>query len=226
MEKDRVLKKIEETSASYQRIRREKQLNQSRSRRLFLILYYKATIITSKALDNNIILTAASSSVSPITESHIQERANEDKSDDVFQMEFSDQKNSSEFKNIVIKWLLADWRRHGFPFEHFWHNRDFISGAFDDHSALIAFNQKREFVGFMVWNIYSKMRAEIEFVNVKETYRRQGVFKQMQNALLDRFPEVCVLTATVLPQARIIFACAGWKQAAGEKHFRMIQTSA
>jgi hypothetical protein len=216
MEKNPFLNRMEQTALSCQRDKREKQLKQSRSRRLFLILYYKSTI-ASKISDSPPLSTLDK----PL--SHLESTSRQEKdSEDFFHIEFLSQTNSLECKNIVITWLLADWRRRGFPFEHFWHNRDFISAAFDDHLALVAFNQKREFVGFMTWSVFLEMRAEIEIVNVKEAFWGQGIFKLMQNALVRRFPELRVFSATVLPQARMTFTNAGWI-AMGSKHLKLIQ---
>lgn len=137
-------------------------------------------------------------------------------------VEFAREENKNSLSKMVLDWLKSDFIKKGKSGIHFWHNNDIIAQAFNDCEALVALNSQKEIVGYMVWNIYDEMAAEINIVEVKEQYRRRGVFKIMLEELSKNFPDVYALSATVLSQSEKIFAKAGWK-AIGKKYIKIIK---
>lgn len=123
---------------------------------------------------------------------------------------FVTENNKERYKSLVLTWLQSDFNLKKQPFGHFWHNRSIISGAFDQRRALVALNDQQEVIGFMIWSTFGVLRMEIDIVEVKEAYRRQGVFKKAQLELSKKFPEIVILTASVIPQAVSAFRNDGW----------------
>lgn len=122
--------------------------------------------------------------------------------------------NKENLATRVLGWLGQDFIQRGSPSYHFWHNHKVIGQAFERCEGLVAFDEKEdEIVGYLVWNFSGdKTRAEIDIVEVVESYRRQGVFKAMLAALLEAYGSIVVLTAChVLPQSEVIFRALGWQ---------------
>ena len=137
-------------------------------------------------------------------------------------IEFVDERNNASFKEKVLNWLRADFEKRRRPNNHFWHNRDAIARAFDSSQALVALTNRGECVGYMIWDIYAEIGAEIDIIEVKETYRQQGIFKKMLENFCEKFTDICVLSGSVLPQSEEIFEKVGWKKI-GKKHIKIIK---
>lgn len=123
---------------------------------------------------------------------------------------FIDADNAQQYLDAVLAWLSQDYYEKGEPDRHFWHNRETISRCFQSKEAMIALNPQQEVVGYMIWSSWDPATAEIDIIEVKTAYRRQGISRMMQADFLARFPEVCLLTASVIPESKLIFQNAGW----------------
>lgn len=128
----------------------------------------------------------------------------------MFEIVFITQNNKDQYVEETLNWLKSDFQKKGEPKWHFWHNRDVISTAFSRCDAMVVLNDQKCAIGYMVWHRDS-VSAGISIVEVKKEYRRQGICKQMLSAFSDEFPEIAVLTATVLEQSKTIFRKMGWK---------------
>jgi len=125
-------------------------------------------------------------------------------------IEFINEENKAEYKKLILDWLQSDFNRKEKSEHDFWHNRETIEEAFDNCNAMIALNNQNQAVGYMIWDIYDRS-AEINIVEVREAYRRQGIFKNMQATFIDKFTDTFVLTGSVLPQSEKAFDNAGWE---------------
>ncbi|OGT21446.1 MAG: hypothetical protein A3C55_06310 [Gammaproteobacteria bacterium RIFCSPHIGHO2_02_FULL_42_13] len=146
-----------------------------------------------------------------------------------FQSIFIDEENKQRYSRKVLSWLKSDFERREDPASsHFWHNERIIAQAFEGCNALVVIDTHKRLVGYMIW-ARDEVSAEIEIVEVIEKFRRQGVFKKMLSDFLDKFTNVSILFATVLPQAREIFRQAGWQMTqdlnGDEKFYRIIKPS-
>lgn len=93
----------------------------------------------------------------------------------------------------------------------FWHNRETISRAFNNYQAMVFLNEQQEAIGPMIWDDITDCRANIIIVEVKEDYRRQGIFKKMLTELGNEFTDIHVLSASVLQKAEKVYCQLGWK---------------
>lgn len=138
-------------------------------------------------------------------------------------IKFINEENKSLYKKTVLTWLESDFKKRGKPLAHFWHNRSTIKEAFDRCDAMVALNSQEEFIGYMIWHFYSSgVGAEIDIIEVKENYQKQGVFKKALTAFSDKFTNVRVLSALVLQQAEKAFCSVGWEKW-GKKHIKIIK---
>jgi len=127
---------------------------------------------------------------------------------------FTDAGNKTQYLREVLTWLEADFHKRGDPLSgSFWNNHDVIEAAFDECRAMVALSRNKA-VGFMIWAMKSgsDRLIEIDIVEVKSTYRRKGIFTNMLAAFVDKFTNVCVLSAHVLPQAEAVFRALGWSK--------------
>lgn len=136
-------------------------------------------------------------------------------------IEFLNEKNKTQHKKTVLTWLEAHFKEQVSPDKHFWHNKSIIEDACDGCNAMIALNSQKEFAGYMIWERYN-LRAEINIVEVKEEYRRQGVLRQLLAEFSKKFTDVRILSASVLPQAEKAFCALGWEKI-GSKHINIIE---
>lgn len=120
--------------------------------------------------------------------------------------------NTLKYRKAVLTWLKSDFDKQGKPKNHFWHNSSTVEDAFDRGDAMVALNDKKEFVGYMIWTLHNEgSRGEIDIVQVKADYRRQGIFKNMLSEFNKKFTDLCMLSASVIPESEAIFSNAGWK---------------
>ena len=130
-----------------------------------------------------------------------------------YQIIFINEDNKSKYLQAVLTWLETDFDAKQQPSRHFWHNRERITQVFDDFHAMVVINAQEEVLGYMIWGInMDAVQIEIDIVEVREDQRRQGIFKNMLAELVNKYPDVCVLTASVLPQSEQVFNNAGWKK--------------
>jgi len=91
---------------------------------------------------------------------------------------------------------------------------------------MVALNRQKEVVGYMIWAIIG-IRAEIDIVEVKADYRRQGICKKMLTSFPRKFTNISVLSASVLPQAEKVFTKADCEIKYGcnnaKKHIKIIK---
>jgi len=143
------------------------------------------------------------------------------------QISFVSEQDKDEYKQGVLNWLSSDFLKQGSPRNHFWHNAEIISEAFNRCEAMVALNDKKEIVGYMIWSIRESSRAEIEIVEVKEAYRQRGIFKEMLSAFSKKFAGVILLSVSPLPESVEIFNHLGWENTCdlngGKKCFKMLR---
>lgn len=138
---------------------------------------------------------------------------------------FVDELNKSKYKKTVLAWLESDYHKKENPEGHFWHNRGLIEESFDDCTAMIALNEQGIFVSYMIWEFFDNdIGAEIHIIEVKKEYQKQGIFKKMITDFAEKFTDIAVLSARVLPQSREAFRKAGWEKQR-EKHTKTIKPS-
>lgn len=150
---------------------------------------------------------------------------------------FINESNKSKYKETVLAWLKSDYEytvlaslksdyhKKEKPEKHFWHNRESIGDAFDSCNAMITLNKQGGFVSFMTWKFYANsIGAEIDIVEVKEEYRKQGIFKKMLMAFTENFTNIALLSAFVLEQSEEAFRRTGWEKQE-RKHFKVIKPS-
>jgi hypothetical protein len=128
----------------------------------------------------------------------------------MYTIKFIDEKNKLGYKKQVLKWLESDYYELGQPKNHFWHSQRTIAKSFDDYTAMVALNNQKEVVGYMVWLIIG-IRAEIDIVEVKKDYRRRGICKRMLADFSNKFTNISVLSGSVLLQAEKAFEKMDWK---------------
>lgn len=89
---------------------------------------------------------------------------------------------------------------------------------FNQHKSsqtMVALNERQEVIGFMCINdikIAGGAKGCLEYVQVKEEYRRQGIFKKMLNNLTAKYKGQIHLSAWVIQQSTEIFSSDGWKE--------------
>lgn len=126
-------------------------------------------------------------------------------------IKFISKDNKDKHKKIVLGWLEHDFNLQGEPKFHFWHNHATIAEAFENGCAMVALDDQEKFIGYMVWTCQNNSTiCEIDIVEVKKHSRNQGVFKAMIAALQEKYPQVLILTASVIPQSTEIFKKMGW----------------
>lgn len=125
------------------------------------------------------------------------------------QIQFVNESNKEEFNDKVLTWLREDYRERVNPSNHFWHNRNIISDAFDECRAMVVLNDA-EIIAYMIWRAEEDLRLEIDIVEVKKSYRRQGIFKAMLSALQEHFPQIAFLSAHPIPDSVKVFEGLGW----------------
>jgi len=113
---------------------------------------------------------------------------------------FINKYNKVRYRKALLAWIKLDFDKRKQPKEHSWYNKDVITQAMDDNNTLIVFNDQQQIIGYMVWTDHGS-RVEIEIVEVAESYQRQGVFKNMQSALFNKYTDICVLSASPLMQS-------------------------
>lgn len=128
----------------------------------------------------------------------------------MYQIMFIHSSNKQPYQTMLFNWLQSDFKRRRSPVQHFWHNREIITQAFDRCQAMVVTNDQKIIVGYMTWKLFMGM-AEIDIVEVSEIYRQQGIFKQMLSVFVNKFAKVVLLSATVLPQSEIVFQRLGWE---------------
>ncbi len=141
---------------------------------------------------------------------------------DLINLVFTNDENKDQYLKAVLGWLQADYEQLGEPVGHFWHNRSIIANVFEECKAMVALNSEQEVIGYMIWSNYNPISIEIDIVEVKENYRRQGIMKKMLNSFLERFPETCVLTGSVIPQSEEVFNNFGFVKKE-RKHFKIVK---
>lgn len=128
-------------------------------------------------------------------------------------IQFANEENQDKYETIVLGWLESDFERRQKPTGHFWHNAQDIREAFTKCSVLVSFSDQGELIGFMAYNYcLGDPSAGINIVEVKEEYRRQGVFKKMIGDFCLHFPEVCILMASPIKKSEKIFIASGWEK--------------
>ena len=134
-------------------------------------------------------------------------------SEDNILVKFVNDGNTEKYKGIVLSWLESDYNLRNKPKNHFWHNSNTISEAFDRANGLVLINKSKDFIGYMIWTFYGGTTGvEIDIVEVKEEYRNQGALKLALEKLCLEFPSIYVLSGNVLPQSEIIFQRLGWEK--------------
>lgn len=128
-----------------------------------------------------------------------------------FETLFINADNNNKYIGGVISWLNDDFISLGQPKNHFWHNINVIMEAFDRGDAMVAVNDQRKVVGYMIWKLYDG-GAEIDIVEVKKEFRKQGILNKMLADFKAHFSDIVVLTGNVLPQAEAVFTKLGWKK--------------
>lgn len=118
--------------------------------------------------------------------------------------------NNSKYKAEVLTWLKTDYNTLKKPGRHFWHNKDTITKAFDKCDSIVALNNEKKVIGYMIWYMIG-IRAEIDIIEVKKEYRRQGICRKLLLTFIEKFPNIHVLTGTPLEQAKKVFIKLGWK---------------
>lgn len=129
--------------------------------------------------------------------------------------------NKDHYLQETLNWLHKDFVGQNEPREHFWHNRSPIAEAFERCEAMVMLNEQQSAVGYMTWSM-DLPSVYVEIVEIKKEYRRQGFYKQMESVLLNKFPEIAVLTANVIDQSKPIFENMGWQSVRDmnrEEHF-------
>lgn len=129
-----------------------------------------------------------------------------------FKIIFIDEESKFLYQQGVLSWLRLDYVQKGRPSKHFWHNREHIKEAFSDGNVMVVLNQESEIVSFMTYEIIREILARIDIVEVKESYRRQGIFKMMLEDFLRKFTELYFMFAHVLPQAMTVFDHMSWQK--------------
>lgn len=124
---------------------------------------------------------------------------------------FINELNKANYKKAALEYIYVDFKKRGNPAQHFWYDKVMIGKAFDDCTAMVATNDKKEIVGYMVWSRYDG-GLELDIAEVRGDYRRQGVLKSMLKDLSDKFTDVSVLSGSVLPQSEKIFDRVGWEK--------------
>lgn len=131
------------------------------------------------------------------------------------QIYFATDTTKQDNRQLVLEWLEKDFREKHQPKNHFWYNRVTIADAFDACRGMVVRDDHQQFIGFMAWSFYGdKVGAEIDIVEIEESYRGQGIFKQILSAFSNYFPQLAVLSVSALPQAQPIFEKMGWQRAA------------
>ena len=139
-------------------------------------------------------------------------------------IQFTNEKNKDEYAAIVLGWLESDFERRQKPRGHFWNNAQQIQGAFTKCEGLVALSDQGELMGFMTWSYaLDKPNAVIDMVEVKEEYRRQGIFKKMLTSFCMHFPEVCILIAYPIPQSEKIFMASGWEKTRSDGCIKVVK---
>jgi hypothetical protein len=128
--------------------------------------------------------------------------------------------NKRKYSKKVLTWLEIDFIKQGKPKEHFWHNEKIIAQAFDELEAMVVLDDSDQIVGYMIWTM-REANATIEIIEVVPEYRQQGIFKKMLTDFSIRFSDICVLSATVLPQAETVFSHSGWEKISINDHNRL-----
>lgn len=124
---------------------------------------------------------------------------------------FAEETNKTQYSAAVFSWLQNDFNSQKTPGRHFFHNIDMIKEAFAECRAMVSINEEDEVIGFMIWQIFANSRAEIDIVEIKKPYRRQGIFNRMLTHLTEKYSDICVLSAMPIPEAEIVFQKAGWE---------------
>ena len=140
---------------------------------------------------------------------------------------FADDASKSDFSKITLNYLEKDFASQDNLIPHFFCNKEMIEASFLSNKGLIA-TYSNKFAGFLIWDKY-ELGLEIDIVEVNKDYRKKGIFKRMVNSLIERFPETCVLTGSIVPQSRRIFKKEGWQNIEGcinnnqSRYFKIIR---
>lgn len=128
-----------------------------------------------------------------------------------FKVESINSENRQLYKEVVLSWLADDYIQKDGPAEHSYNHSDLIKKAFSNNNAMVALNHDDTILGYMIWNT-CEANAEIELVEVKEEYRRQGIFK----AMLERFKleqtAIYILSVNVTKNSEIVYKHMGWQK--------------
>lgn len=124
---------------------------------------------------------------------------------------FANEQNKYNLREQVGNWLADDYYQKGKQSHHFFHNISTIYENFNVSCGMIVTNEKGHLVGFMTWIRNQTAKAEINIVEVNEYYRGKGVFKKMLIELSNKYPNIFILTAHVIPQSQHVFAHLGWQ---------------
>ncbi len=132
---------------------------------------------------------------------------------------FINAENVSQYNQAVFVWLKEDFKDCGEPSSHFWHNKAAISSSFDEGNAMVVVDNKDNVIGYMIWRRYDG-GAEIDIIEVKEDYRRQGICSAMLSDFTNAYPDIAVITTNVLPQAEKAFARMGLESVIAGNNFK------
>lgn len=135
-----------------------------------------------------------------------------------FKLKFLNQEYIIPYMQLVLGWLSSDFKEKGKPERHFWRHRSVIYKSFSQCRALVVLDQDDKLAAYLIWDRFHLLSIKINLVEVIPKYRRQGLFKKMQEALIIRFPEVLILTASVRPEADHVFSQDGWQKNNNQKN--------
>lgn len=145
----------------------------------------------------------------------------------MYEIIFIAENNKKQYKKALLSWLKSDFIKQGFPQNHFWHNQEIIGNAFDSCHAMVVINKQKKIIGYMIWTSYEG-GAEIDIIEVKKEYRKKGIAKKMLSEFSEKFSDVYLLCASVLPQAVEFFTKIGWESTIDhnqrKKFFKIIRT--
>lgn len=127
------------------------------------------------------------------------------------EIKFVTNENKHTYIELVSTWLQNDWQNRGRPENHFFHNLHIIQTFLNKNQGVVALTAENQLAGYMVWDLTEdRERADIVIIEVSEHLRRQGIMTAMLKAFSDRFKDILVLYANVIPQSEGVFENAGW----------------